>query len=87
MSTSKAARDLPPERVRQGATCKALREKSKLKLGEAATALGISYAYLSNIEAGRKPLTPTLRAKAADLYVVPEVAIVRPDLLGEQVPA
>lgn len=68
------------ERVRQGATCRALREKSRLKVGEAANALNVSYAYLSNIEAGRKPLTAVMLAKVADLYGVPELAIRQPDV-------
>jgi transcriptional regulator with XRE-family HTH domain len=80
MSNPKAPANLDPERVRQGATCKALRQKSGLKLGEAASALLVSYAYLSNIEAGRKPLTPEMLAKVARLYGVPELAIRQPDL-------
>lgn len=83
MSTSRVARQLDPERVRTGATIRALREKSGLKLGEAANALVVSYAYLSNIEAGRKPLTPVLLAKVAELYAVPQIAISRPDLFAE----
>lgn len=69
-----------PERVRTGATCKAFREKSGLNVNDAGQALGISYSYLSNIEAGRKPLTEILLARMAELYRVPPVAIVRPDL-------
>jgi len=80
-----SSQSLDPERVRQGATCKAFREKAGLKLGLAATAVPISYAYLSNIEAGRKPLTPVLLAKLAALYGVPQAAIARPDLFETQV--
>ena len=82
MSPQRVAQDLDPERVRQGATCRALREKSGLKLGEAASALHppISYAYLSNIEAGRKKLTPVMLARLAALYSVPQAAIARADL-------
>jgi transcriptional regulator with XRE-family HTH domain len=73
------------ETVRLGATCRAFRIKRGLKVGEAATALTISYAYLSNIEAGRKPLTAVLLARMASLYGVPEIAIARPDLFeGKQ---
>lgn len=74
---------LDPERVRIGATCKSFREKAGLKLGEAASAIPISYAYLSNIEAGRKPLTPVLLAKLALLYSVPQAAIMRPDVFTQ----
>ena len=75
-----SSQEFDAERQRQGATCKALREKTGLKLGEAASAAGISYAYLSNLEAGRKPLTKVLIAKLAALYDVPQIAIARPDL-------
>lgn len=80
MSPSKVASDLDPERVRVGATCRGFREKTGLKVGQAANALDISYAYLSNIEAGRKPLTEVLLARMAQLYRVEPAAIVRPDL-------
>jgi transcriptional regulator with XRE-family HTH domain len=74
------------ERQRQGATCRALREKTGLKLGEAANHLDVSYAYLSNIEAGRKPLTAVLLAKMAALYDVRQIAIARPDLFEKADP-
>lgn len=83
MSPTKVPQDLDPERVRIGATCRALREKSGLKTGHAASALDISYAYLSNIEAGRKPLTEVLLARMAALYRVEPLAIVRPDLFTQ----
>jgi transcriptional regulator with XRE-family HTH domain len=87
VSTNKVRKVTDPERGRIGATCRAFREKSGFKLGQAATALGISYAYLSNIEAGRKPLTEVLLARMAVLYRVEPAAIVRPDLFADQVPA
>lgn len=83
MSPQRVAKTLPPESVREGATLRAFREKSGLKLGQAANALNISYAYLSNIEAGRKPLTSVLLARAAALYGVPQAAIARPDLFSD----
>jgi transcriptional regulator with XRE-family HTH domain len=86
MSPRKVPANVDPERIRQGATCRALREKEGYKLGQAANALDISYAYLSNLEAGRKPLTAVLVARMAKLYRVEQGAIVRPDLF-EQVPA
>lgn len=74
---------LDPERVRVGATLRALREKSGLRVAEMANALLISYSYLSNIEAGRKPLTPVLLAKAAGVLAVPQVAIAKPELTAD----
>lgn len=77
-----------PERERQGETLRAFREMRGLKVGELASAMGISYAYLSNIEAGRKRLTPQLLVKAAVALDVRQAAIVHPDQFGEQkVPA
>ncbi len=76
-----------PEQVRQGETLRMARELRGLKLGELATAMGISYAYLSNIEAGRKRLTPQLVAKAAQVLGVRQAALVRSDLFGARVPA
>lgn len=75
------------EDVRVGATLKAFRELRGIKLGEFANKLRISYAYLSNIEAGRKRLTPVLAAKAAHLLDVRQIALVRPDHFGEQAEA
>lgn len=66
------------ERQRVGATLRALRETRGWKLGDFATELGISYAYLSNIEAGRKPLTNQLLAKASALLQVDQIAIAHP---------
>jgi transcriptional regulator with XRE-family HTH domain len=83
MSPTKAAQNLDNEMVRQGATLRAFRELRGLKVGEFATALGISYAYLSNIEAGRKRLTPQLLVKASGLLGVRQVALIHPDTFGE----
>lgn len=80
MSPTKAAVALDPERVRQGATLKELREARGVKVGELANAMGISYAYLSNIEAGRKRLTPALVQSAAAALKVRPIALVHPDL-------
>ncbi len=66
------------ERQRVGATLRTLRETRGWKLGDFATELGISYAYLSNIEAGRKPLTNQLLAKSARLLNVEQIAIAHP---------
>lgn len=83
MSSSKVPKDLHPEHVREGATLRAFREKSGLKVGQAANALDISYSYLANIEAGRKALTPILLARTAALYGIPQAAIARPDLFAD----
>lgn len=63
------------ERVRVGATVKALREAYGLRLGKFATALEISHSYLANIEAGRRPLPVDLARRMADLLGVPLAAI------------
>ena len=63
------------ERRRVGATLKMARTTRGWELGPFATKLGISYSYLSNIEAGRKPLTDKLLARAAVLLDVPQIAI------------
>lgn len=71
--------ELDPERVRIGETLRNFREKSGYRVDQFATELGISRPYYSNIEAGRKPLTKVLLARAAKALDVPQIAIVRPD--------
>ncbi|MCU1677673.1 MAG: family transcriptional regulator [Frankiales bacterium] len=71
---------LDPEAVRIGATIKMARELRGLKVGELASKLDISYAYLSNIEAGRRRVTAPLVAKVAAVLVVDQIGLVRPDL-------
>jgi transcriptional regulator with XRE-family HTH domain len=66
-----------PEWVRIGETLRTLRETRGFKVGEFAGEVGISYAYLSNIEAGRKRLTPQLLAKASRVLGVRQIAICR----------
>lgn len=83
MSPSVAPRDLNPEWVRQGETLRTFREMRGLKVGELASLLDISYAYLSNIEAGRKRLTPQMVAKAANALGIRQVALVRPDQMEQ----
>jgi len=67
------ARD--PENIRVGETMRALRKAHELKLIEMAVALGISHAYLSNIEAGRKAAPIALCRQAAKILRVPLAAI------------
>lgn len=66
------------ERERVGATLKTVRTLRGWDLGPFATKIGISYSYLSNIEAGRKPLTDKLLARAAQVLDVPQIAITHP---------
>ena len=66
------------ERERVGATLRTLRTTRGWKLGDFATAIGVSYAYLSNIEAGRKPLPDHLLARAAQQLGVEQIAIKHP---------
>ena len=64
-----------PENIRVGETMRALRKAHGLKLIEMAVALGISHAYLSNIEAGRKAAPIPLCKQAAKILRVPLAAI------------
>lgn len=70
------------ERQRVGATLRRIRTLRGWKLGEFATKIDISYAYLSNIEAGRKPLPDHLLARAATLLDVDQIDIKHPDRDG-----
>lgn len=65
------------ERDRVGATIRAIRELRGFTPDEFANELGISRPYLSNIEAGRKPLTQILLARIAKKLEVRQVAIIR----------
>ncbi|MDP9820429.1 helix-turn-helix domain-containing protein [Nocardioides massiliensis] len=67
------------ERERVGATLREIREREGWLLGDFASELDISYAYLSNIEAGRKPLTNRLLAKACKVLNCRPLAIRHPD--------
>jgi transcriptional regulator with XRE-family HTH domain len=68
------------DRVRVGATLRTLRNMRGWELGDFATKIGISYSYLSNIEAGRKPLTDKLLARTAQVLEVEQIAIRQPNL-------
>lgn len=70
------------ERRRVGATLRRIRILRGWKLGEFATQIDISYAYLSNIEAGRKPLPDHLLARAARVLEVDQIDIKHPDRGG-----
>lgn len=78
MTTNEAA-----EAQRVGETVRALREARGITLDQLAAACDISRPHLSNIEAGRRHLTPVLAARIAAALDVRQAAIVRPDLYGE----
>ena len=71
-----APQEIDPEALRVGATIKSLRLAHGWKLGEFATALGMSHSYISNIEAGRKLAPRPLCRKIADALDVPLAAII-----------
>ncbi|MEV4155460.1 helix-turn-helix transcriptional regulator [Nocardia salmonicida] len=75
-----SANESDPQRV--GETLRALREARGATPMQMARALGISRAYVYNIEAGRKPLTYVLLKGAADFLDVPPIAIMRPEVAG-----
>lgn len=79
MSTRIVEQKLIPENIRRGETLRALREARGIPVGEFATKLGRSYSYVSNIEAGRKRLTPEIALKAAQLLAVRPAALLSPD--------
>lgn len=65
------------ERLRIGATIRQLREMRGFKPDDFANKVGISRPYLSNIEAGRKPITEVLLARISKELVVEQVVICR----------
>lgn len=71
------------ERRRIGATLKQLREMRGYKADQFASEIGISRPYLANIEAGRKPLTEVLLARAAESLGVDQIVIVRDGYYAE----
>jgi transcriptional regulator with XRE-family HTH domain len=70
------------ERQRVGATLRRIRTLRGWKLGEFASKIDISYAYLSNIEAGRKALPDHILARAAKELDVEQIDIKHPDRDG-----
>ncbi len=66
------------KREREGAAVRQHRVDGGWDLGDFATELGISYSYLSNIEAGRKRLTPQLLDRICTLLDVKKMAIRHP---------
>ena len=72
------------ERKRVGATLRTLRTTRGWKLGDFANEIPISYAYLSNIEAGRKPLPDRILARCAQVLGVEQIAIKNPTKSGDK---
>lgn len=79
MSGKKLPENEAEERIRVGATLRQLRELQHLSQDELANAIGIARTYLSNIEAGRKPLTRKLLVRVAEVLDVRPISIVRPN--------
>ena len=77
--------DLNPEWVRTGSTVRELRELRGVKIDELATGILISRAYLANIEAGRKRLSPEHCARIAGFLKVRQISILRPDEFPEAI--
>lgn len=64
---------MAPTRIRRsfkanGAAIAAIREARGLSVGAFAGRIGVSYSYLSNIEAGRKPGSPEVLRRIADEF-------------------
>jgi transcriptional regulator with XRE-family HTH domain len=58
---------------------KAGRLKAGLTQSQAATALGVSQPYLSQLEMGQRPVTPELARAATTLYRLPATALPMPE--------
>lgn len=77
MTGKKITKHEQAERSRIGATIRQLREMRGYTPDQFANAVGISRPYLSNIEAGRKPLTEILLARIAKELGVGQIVICR----------
>lgn len=75
------------ERARNGEALRTIRELRGLTADELAQELGISRPYLSNIENGRKNLTPQLALQAADVLKVRPIVLVNEDFLRKDLEA
>jgi transcriptional regulator with XRE-family HTH domain len=58
-----------------GEELKAAREEAKLTQGEAAAKMGLTQAYFSMIEAGRRPVTEKLAGKAVNVFRLSPTAL------------
>ncbi|MGH8864137.1 MAG: helix-turn-helix transcriptional regulator [Burkholderiales bacterium] len=62
------------------------RREARLTQMEAAARLGVSQPYLSQLERGRRPVTPVLARSAAALYRLPATALPVPDTVSVGAP-
>jgi transcriptional regulator with XRE-family HTH domain len=58
-----------------GEALKTGREEAKLTQQDAASKLGLTQAYLSMLERGRRPVTPELAARATKVFKLPPTAL------------
>lgn len=58
-----------------GTALKTGRQEAHLTQQEAASKLGLTQAYLSMIERGRRPVTPELAARATKVFKLPPTAL------------
>ena len=81
-----APQPLDPEDIRVGATIAAMRTLRGMTQDVLASHRDvlISRAYLANIEKGRKRASPRVVARIAKALGVPQVAIIRPDLVATE---
>jgi transcriptional regulator with XRE-family HTH domain len=70
---------------RVGATLRNFRQMRGFKPDQFASEIGISRPYLANIEAGRRPLSDVLLARAAEVLRVEQIAIMIPAALPSEV--
>ncbi len=70
---------LDPEAIRRGASLRAIREATGFRVVELAGRMQVSPAHLTNIEAGRRTLSPALARLAAEALECRPVALLRPD--------
>lgn len=63
------------------------RHRARLTQVEAASRLGVSQPYLSQLERGQRPLTPKLAFAVATLYQLPATALPMPESVDARVPA
>lgn len=71
------------ERKRIGATLRYVRESRGMTADQLANALLISRPLLSNIEAGRRGLTPRTLLAACEVLKIPPIVLVNADFLDE----
>ena len=69
------------EHERQGATLRFVREQRGVTQQELADHLNVSRAFLANIEAGRRTLTPALARAACNVLKIRPIILVNEDFL------